>query len=103
MKNNDDKKQRNEVPLDDYEKELEAFLNEGKFQRAENFEETKKMLEEAAKRHVELKKSKSITLRVKQEDLIKLKARAKREGIPYQTLISMLIRQFAEGKTTIKI
>jgi predicted DNA binding CopG/RHH family protein len=89
--------------LDEYEQELERELEKGNFQRVENFEETKKMLQAAAKYHLELKKSKSITLRVKQEDLIKLKARAKREGIPYQTLISMLIRQFAEGKTSIKI
>lgn len=88
-----------EIPLDDYEKELKEFLDKGGFIRAENFAETKKMLEEAAKRHIELEESKSITLRVKKKDLIKLKAKAVRNNIPYQTLIGLLINNYANGRT----
>ena len=38
-----------EFPLDDYEKELEEFLEKGKFVPVKNFEKRKKDLQEAAK------------------------------------------------------
>ena len=89
--------------LDDYEKEIEEALEKGEFRRVENFEETKKMFQETAKMHKELLKTKRITLRVNQEDLLMVKAKAKRVKIPYQRLLSALIHQFAEGKREIKI
>ncbi len=61
------------------------------------------MFEEAAKNHIELQESKSITLRVKKKDLIKFKARATRNNIPYQTLINLLINSYAEGKTKLSL
>src|SRR3989304_5147710 len=76
------KKQKNdyfdEFPLDDYEKELEEFLEKGKFVPVKNFEKRKKDLQEAAKNFLELQKTKRITLRVKNEDIIKVKAKAKK-------------------------
>jgi len=98
-----DKKYLDETPLDDYEKELKEFLDKGEFVSDPNFKETKKILEEAAKNHIELQESKSITLRVKKKDLIKLKARAARNNIPYQTLIGLLINHYAEGKTKLTL
>lgn len=103
MKKRQSNKYPDEIPLDDYEKELEAFLDKGKFTTDKNFQKTKKMLEEAAKRHQELRKSKRITLRVNNEDLIKVKARAKRASIPYQRLIGALIHKFAEGQTKLEV
>ncbi|MCH7730214.1 hypothetical protein IID21_01635 [Patescibacteria group bacterium] len=91
------------LPLDNYERELDNFLNKGEFRRVGNFQETKKMFQEAAKRHKELLKTKRITIRVNQEDLLKVKAKAKRVRIPYQRLLNALIHQFAEGKREIKI
>lgn len=89
--------------LDDYEQEIEDGLNRGEYVSDPNFAENKKMFEEAAKRHIELRKSKSVTLRINMEDLIRVKAKAQRNKIPYQTLIGMLIRQYAQGKTTINL
>ena len=89
--------------LDDYEKELEEAFERGEFVSDPNFEENKKMFEEMAIRHIELRKTKRITLRVKNEDLIKVKAKAKRVNIPYQRLINALIHKFAEGETSIRI
>ena len=101
------KKQKNdyfdEFPLDDYEKELEEFLEKGKFVPVKNFEKRKKDLQEAAKNFLELQKTKRITLRVKNEDIIKVKARAKKVNIPYQRLLNALIHKFAEGETSINI
>jgi hypothetical protein len=61
------------------------------------------MLADAAMRYKHLNTSKPITIRVNQLDLIKLKAKAKAKNIPYQTLLSSLIRDFADGDYTLKI
>lgn len=87
------------LKLDEFEQEIEDALEQKEYVSGSNFEDTKKMFEDAAKRHIELQESKSITLRVKNVDLIKVKAKAKRSGIAYQTLIGLLIRQYVEGET----
>src|SRR3989344_1252179 len=89
--------------LDDYEKEIEEAFEKGKFVRVENYEETKKMFQEAARNYKELQKTKRISLREKNEDIIKVKAKAKRVNIPYQRLLNALIHKYAEGKTSINI
>lgn len=89
--------------LDQEELLIEEALERGEFESVGNVEETKKMLADAAKRYKMLNTSKPITIRVNQLDLIKVKARAKAKNIPYQTLLSSLIRDFAEGDYTLKI
>ncbi|KKQ41971.1 MAG: hypothetical protein US60_C0026G0010 [Microgenomates group bacterium GW2011_GWC1_37_8] len=89
--------------LDDYEQEIEDALERGEFVSDPNFKENKKIFEEAAKNYIELQESKSITLRVKKKDLMKLKAKAARNNIPYQTLIGLLINHYAEGKTKLTL
>ena len=96
-------KHLDEIPLDNYEEELAEFLERGEFVSDPNFEENKKMFEEAARRHIDLESSKSITLRIKKKDLIKLKAKAARNNIPYQTLINLLINSYTEGKMKISL
>jgi len=101
------KKQKNkhygETPLDGYEKELKEFLDKGEYKRLENFVEVRKILEEAAESYLELQESKKITIRLKKKDLIKVKAQAKRNNIPYQTLIGLLINKYTEGETRLTI
>lgn len=89
--------------LDKYEQEIEDALEKGEFVSDPNFQENKKMFEEAASNYIELQKTKRITLRVKNEDLIKVKAKAQRSRIPYQRLISALIHKYAEGETKLEI
>lgn len=89
------------IMLDKYEQEIEDALDRGDFISAPNLEATKQMFQEAAKNFRQLQETKSITLRVNTEDLIKVKARAKRDGIAYQTLINLLIRQYIKGETEI--
>ncbi|SPD76049.1 conserved hypothetical protein [uncultured Desulfobacterium sp.] len=48
-----------------------------------------------------LTKQKRINIRMTERDLKKIQARAIEEGIPYQSLISMLIHKYNEGKVTI--
>lgn len=89
--------------LDDYEKELENSLARGEWKSVKNSEELKEMFREAATRYRQLEKSKPITVRVNQGDLIKLQARAKNKNIPYQTLLSALIRAYVEDDYSIKL
>jgi predicted DNA binding CopG/RHH family protein len=102
------KKQKNNDPfthlvLDEEEKLIEEALEKGEFESDTNLEETKKMLQEAASRYLELHNSKPVTLRINQLDLIKIKAKAKLKNIPYQTLLGALMHDFAEGKTKLRI
>lgn len=102
------KKRKNNDPfanlvLDEEEKYLEEAFEKGEFEQAPHFEETKKMLQEAASRYLQLHNSKPVTLRINQLDLIKIKARAKRKNIPYQTLLGALLHDFAEGEKKLSI
>ena len=45
-----------------------------------------------------LNKRKRINIRMTERDLKKIQAKAVEEGIPYQSLISMLIHKYKEGK-----
>ena len=45
-----------------------------------------------------LNKQKRINIRMTERDLKKIQAKAIEEGIPYQSLISMLIHKYNEGK-----
>jgi predicted DNA binding CopG/RHH family protein len=47
-----------------------------------------------------LNKQKRINIRMTERDLKKIRAKAIEEGIPYQSLISMLVHKFNEGKIT---
>ena len=79
---------------DDEERELiESYeSHEGPFESLLT-PESKRELEEAARATLEARRSK-ISLRVRMDHLEKLKARAKLEGLPYQTLINSLIHKY---------
>ena len=50
-----------------------------------------------------LRKDKRLTLRVAKVDLEKIQDKAIKSGIPYQTLISSLIRQYANGRISLSV
>ena len=47
-----------------------------------------------------LTKQKRINIRMTERDLKRIQAKAIEEGVPYQSLISMLIHKYNEGKVT---
>jgi len=49
-----------------------------------------------------ISKNKRINIRMSDRDLQKIRVKAMQHGIPYQSLISMLIHKFNEGKIVIK-
>ncbi|MDP2982081.1 MAG: antitoxin [Candidatus Latescibacter sp.] len=61
-------------------------------------ENDKKQYEEYARSS--LNKQKRINIRMTERDLKKIQAKAIEEGLPYQSLISMLIHKFNEGKVS---
>ena len=89
--------------LDESEQQLEEAFENNEFMDNSDFKDTKKMLEAAAISHRQLQTSKPITLRINQMDLIKIKAKAKRNNIPYQTLLGALVHDFAEDRRELKI
>ena len=60
--------------------------------------EDKKTYEEYAR--TSLTKQKRINIRMTERDLKKIQAKAIEEGVPYQSLISMLIHKYNEGKVS---
>ena len=89
--------------LDNQEKRIERALEKKEYVSVPNLDDNKKIFQEAIKNYQELTKTKRITIRINNEDLIKIKARAKRNNIPYQTLLKALIRQFVAGQRVIQL
>jgi len=71
-------------------------LDEGTLVRSIDAEEEILLARMAAKEH--LSKSKNITIRLSLGDVTIIKSRAQETGIPYQTIISSLVHQYATGK-----
>lgn len=88
-------------PLDEEERQLIKDIENDVFVSVPNQEEEIKRLRSYAANY--LKKDKRLTLRVAKVDLEKIQDKAIKSGIPYQTLISSLIRQYANGRISINI
>ena len=65
--------------------------------------DSKAMWSEAIANYRQLSQTKQMTMRVDMGDLIKVKAKAIENNMPYQTLLKILFKQFAEGKVMIKV
>lgn len=86
-----------------------TYLDKAEMDLAQSLEKEKWVsdLTKHAKRQYEeyarysLNKQKRINIRMTERDLKKVQARAIEEGVPYQSLISLLIHKFNEGKITI--
>lgn len=85
--------------LDKEEQELEDAINRGEYDtplRGAELEKIETQLQEAAQNTMaELRKDKTISLRVSSKVIERSKEKAARLGIPYQTLIGSWIHQAA--------
>lgn len=81
------------IELDAYEQEIEDAFNEENMVSVPNVEERIKEAQQMARNT--LKKKKSITLRVLESDIMRIKRMAANEGMPYQTMIASVLHQFA--------
>ena len=85
--------------IDKEEMELAKSLEEEEWV-SDLTKKEKKQYEEYARNS--LTKQKRINIRMTERDLKKIQAKAIEEGLPYQSLISMLIHKYNEGKLSIQ-
>ena len=83
------------MKLDDYERELLELDDSGKISLNPIYAIEKSTLMEEARDT--LQKDKRINIRMSGRDLLSLKRKANRFGIPYQTLISSILHQYVSG------
>lgn len=77
--------------LDKQEKDIEKALETGKLKRAKGWPKNKKIYQDYAR--AALVKTKNINIRLSEQDLLRLKAKAITEGLPYQTYLTSLIHK----------
>ncbi len=71
--------------------EMVKAYEKGDLKTVANLNKVKKEYSQIARNT--LKKNKSITIRLAERDLLRIKEKAMKEGIPYQTLITSLIHK----------
>lgn len=91
------------IPFDQEEADFIASIENGEWESlpAEESKKIKKILQTAAQK--KFLKSKPISIRLKQNTLLRLKNKASEIGIPYQTLLSALAEQYTQGKISLKV
>ena len=77
------------------ERMWEAWITSGKAKSIPNLAQAKKNLAVSARAQRE--KTKLVSIRVREHDLARLRARAEQEGLPYQTLINSLIHKYTQS------
>lgn len=82
--------------FDAEEMEILNALESHKLTKSVDADEEVALARKAAKEY--LSKSKNITIRLSLGDVSVIKNRAQEAGIPYQTIISSLVHQYATGK-----
>lgn len=97
-----DKKLNKTLVLDTFEQEIENSVT-ANFKPVYISVKEKAEFEKVAKQHLNLKKSKRINIRINNEDLIKVKSRAKQNNIPYQTMLGSLIHKYAKGEIKLEL
>ena len=83
------------MKLDTYEKELLELDESGEISLDQSDETEKSALMSAARET--LQKDKRINIRMSGRDLLSLKRKANRFGMPYQTLITSILHQYVSG------
>lgn len=79
------------VTLTAEEQAIEDAIERGEYTSVSDLEEERKRVAEIARNT--FAKNKAITVRISERNLVRLKAAAAREGVPYQTLVSALIQK----------
>jgi predicted DNA binding CopG/RHH family protein len=99
-----DKKLIKEIQLDREEIEILEEQEKNEWIPVNNLEEIKQEAQKIAKNTIgSMKKNKSITIRINDAVLNKIKAKSLASGIPYQTLITEKINELAFYNTVVKM
>jgi predicted DNA binding CopG/RHH family protein len=89
------------LKLDKEEQLIDQAIETGKVSVVDDQKSEKSRLKLVAKHTIG--KTKQINIRLSLRDLQKLKAKAMENGLPYQTLISTVLRQFTIGKVQVSL
>jgi len=84
--------------FDNEEEELINSVKRGEWKSISNKKNIQNYIEHAK---YSLNKNKRINIRMNERDLKKIQIKAIQEGLPYQSLISMLIHKYNEGKVKV--
>ncbi len=95
------KKEKQIMQLDEEEKEILEAFEDKKLKKIDMSEEEIEDLKMAARKT--LIENSRISVRIPEHDLKKIKERALASGVPYQTLITAVLHQYAEGKISAAI
>ena len=93
MKRVDDKQF---LPLDEEEEDLIRSIENDEWMESRDASKQKKLAKEYAE--ATIRKDKRMNIRISERDLKNLKKRALEEGIPYQTLVSMILHKYLAGR-----
>jgi predicted DNA binding CopG/RHH family protein len=84
------------VKLSTAEQAIVDYVENDLAQSIDNVENEKNRYAEIAR--TQMNKKKAISIRLLESDIERIKAKSLSQGMPYQTLISALIHQYANGK-----
>ena len=77
------------------------YVESGRAISIDNVEKEKKRYTQIA--NSQMSKKKAISIRLLESDIERIKAKSLSQGLPYQTLISSLIHQYANGKIRLDV
>lgn len=100
MKNGEKNKQPI-LALDNEEKDILKSLEKGELKDVKNMESEIQRLSTILTES--RKKTKNINIRLVEADLTKIKSMAYENGLPYQTLISTILRQYVTGRIRVQL
>lgn len=83
-------------PLDSEENELIESIRRDEWEEAKDVRKIKKQALEYAE--ATAKKDKRMNIRISERDLRNLRRKALEEGIPYQTMVSMVLHKYLTGR-----
>lgn len=83
-------------PIDEYERDLIESIENGEWLSSGDREQLIKEAQEYAK--ATMRKDKRMNIRISERDLRNLKIAALEEGVPYQTLVSMVLHKYLTEK-----
>jgi predicted DNA binding CopG/RHH family protein len=83
-------------PIDEEERDYIRSTENDEWVEAGDIEKQKRRAREYAE--ATIRKDKRMNIRISERDLRNLKKRALEEGIPYQTLVSMILHKYLSGR-----
>jgi predicted DNA binding CopG/RHH family protein len=83
-------------PIDEEERDLLRSTENDEWTEVKDIQKQKRQAREYAE--ATMRKDKRMNIRISERDLRNLKRRALEEGIPYQTMVSMILHKYLSGR-----